>query len=235
MKLNYNGSDLPAGIGVLGWKVASPAVSPRALDVPGVRGRSRTGGKLGSRSVTIRMVISGDTAAARIAALDALNGWCHADAPKPLFLPGRDDRYLLAECDDYAAADPGEPGEEFDVSFVCHCPDYIAAVEQSAQGLIPVGGTVSTPVRLEQTLSDTLTDPVWTIDGATHTIRLMGEVDAGQLIIDSEKGAVTLDGVDISDQATLDSDLHFFLPPGNHVVTAPTGVTADVYWRNRWI
>ena len=235
MILNYNGNDLPAGIGVLGWSVASPTVSPRVMDVPGVRGKIRTGGKLGSRSVTIRMVLPGDTAAARIAALDALNGWCHAEAPKPLYLPGRADRYLLAECDGYAQPDPGASGEEFEVSFLCHCPDYIAASEQSAQGLFSVGGTVSTPIRMEQTLSSALTDPVWTIDGAARTIRLSGEVDAGLLVIDSEKGAVTLDGVDISDQATLDSDLHFFLEPGSHAVTAPTGVTANIYWRNRWI
>lgn len=235
MILNYNGNDLPGDVGVLGWTVSTPAVSPRVVDVPGVRGKIRTGGKLGSRAVTIRMVLLGDTTTARLEALDALNGWCYAEEPKPLFLPGRTDRYLLAECDGYAPPDLGGPDEEFEVSFICHCPDYIAVAEQSAQGLFSVGGTVSTPIRMEQTLSTALTDPVWTIDGAARTIRLSGEVDAGLLVIDSEKGAVTLDGVDISDQATLDSDLHFFLEPGSHAVTAPTGVTANIYWRNRWI
>lgn len=221
MILNYNGNDLPGDIGVLGWSVSTPTLTPRVVDVPGVRGKIRTGGKLGNRAVTIRMVLLGDTTAACLEALDALNGWCHADEPKPLLLPGRADRYLLAECDGYAPPDLGGPDEEFEVSFICHCPDYIAVAEQSGQDLIRIGGTLSTPIRLEQTLPEALTDPVWTIDGATRTIRLSGGVDAGLLVIDSERGAVTLDGGDVYLNSCC-------------IISARTGLYCDQISRGSW-
>ena len=235
MVLRYNDNELPAGVGVLGWMVSTPVVLPRTVDVPNARGTKRTGGKLGERSVVIRMVLLGDSVAENIAILDALNAWCYADGPKTLFLPGREDRYLLAECDCYAPPDIGAADEEFTISFICHTPEYIDESEMMGSGVFEVSGVLDTPVRLETALSAALTDPVWMIDATAAVVRLSGSVDAGKLVIDTELGKVTLDDVDITDQATLDSDLYFRLTPGNHTVSAPAGVVTRAYWRERWL
>lgn len=235
MALRYNDNELPAGVGVLGWIVSTPVVLPRTVDVPNVRGLKRTGGKLGERSVVIRMVLMGDNVAENIAIMDALNAWCYAKEPSALFLPGREDRYLLAECDCYAPPDIGTADEEFTISFICHTPEYIDDSEMTGSGVLEVGGVLDTPVRMETVLSTALTDPVWMIDATAAVVRLSGSVDVGKLVIDTELGKITLDDVDITDQATLDSDLYFRLAPGKHTISAPVDIVTHAYWRERWL
>lgn len=235
MVLRFNDNELPQGIGVIGWVVSTPAVLPRTIDVPGARGMLRTGRKLGERSVLLRLVLLGDSVAANIAAIDALNAWCYTSEPQPLFLPGRDDRYLLAECDCYAPPDISMPGEEFTITFICHTPEYIDDAEMSGSGVFEVGGVLDTPVRLETVLATAIADPVWMIDATAHVIRLSGAVGPGKLIIDTELGKITVDGDDITDQATLESDLYVRMMPGKHTVSAPPSVTTRAYWRERWM
>lgn len=233
----FNGKSLPEGIGVLGWTVSSPAVTLRSLELPGVRGRVRAGSGMGTRTVNVRVLLLGNGLAENIALLDALNAWCFSDGPAPLFLPGRTDRYLLAECTGHAHPEMAGADAEAELSFTCLVPEYFSAQERScvSDGFADMGGSLSAPVRMECLVETKLQSPVWMIDAGVHLIHLRGSVLPGYISIDTERGVVTLDGVDISDQLTLDSDPAFMLSPGSHSFMFPVGVSGTVYWRERWL
>ena len=233
MALNFNGVDLPNGFDITSLVVSTPKVDIRTLDSPARRGLIRTGGKFGNRTVQIALVLKSGTNAENIVKLGELYAWLQADEPKPLYLPDMTGAYLLAECDTYPPMDLNKAAEEFDIAFTCHRPEFISAIESSAEvnSRFTIGGGLPTWLTIKQTLAEAVTDPMWTL-GTGETIQLSGEVAAGELVIDCEKESVTLDGDDITDQATLESELGLCLAPGDHQIIGSSGAGGTVYWRN---
>lgn len=233
MALNFNGVDLPNGFGITSLVVSTPKVDIRTLDSPARRGLIRAGGKFGNRTVQITLAMESGTAAENIAKLGELYAWLQADEPKPLYLPDVTGAYLLAECDTYPPMDLNKPAEEFDISFTCNRPEFIAASESSAEvnSRFTIGGTLPTWITIKQTVSETITNPMWVLNTG-EIIKLEGEIDAGELVIDCEKEIVTLDGNNITEQATLESELGLCLAPETYQVVASNGAAGSVYWRN---
>ena len=233
----FHGENMPDGVSVLGWTVYSPESMIRTVSVPQRRGMIRTGGKLGARSVVVRMVIDENNTDKRIAIVDDLNRWLYTDGPAPLYLTGRVKEYLMAECDKYADPNIEAYGEEFEISFICQQPEYIGAqLMQKAYAsgdTIRVGGALPTPVQIRQTFSGKVTDPSWTLNRRV-IVALEGDVPAGTVEIDTETGTVMLDGEDITAQASLDSDLWMQLAPGSYQ-WAPSITTGSptISWRER--
>jgi predicted phage tail component-like protein len=234
----YHGDAIPAGVSVLGWTVYSPEVQIRTVNVPARRGATRTGGKIGGRSVVVRMVLDDSATSKRIGIIDELNNWLYTDGPQPLYLPGRESEYLLAQCDGFAAPDMEAYGTEFEVSFYCPEPEYISAQQvisdyATESGNFTVGGTLPTPVQIRQTFASAMTDPTWVLNRRV-IVALAGQIPAGDILIDTAKGTITLDDVDITPQATIDSDLWMQLAPGSYSWTPPsTGGAPNISWHVR--
>lgn len=235
--MNFNGKNLPDGVSVLGWTVYSPSVEIRTVDIPGRRGMTRTGGKLGARAVSVRMVIDHNITDKRVTILDGLNAWLYSDGPAPLYLTGRADEYLMAECDKYADPNMEAYGEEFEISFICHQPEFISAdlyeATYASSNTMRVRGMLPTPIMIKQTFATKQTDPSWTLNRRV-IVALDGEVLPGEIVIDTEAGTVTLDGEDITSQASLDSELWLQLAPGSYS-WAPSDTTGNprISWRER--
>lgn len=226
----FNSNPLPEGVKLITWQADSPDITPRTLNIADRRGDIRTGRKTAGRHITLTVAIWADTVSESIAILDALNAWCYSDSPAPLIPDCVSGRYLLAECTGYAAPDMNEAYAEFDIEFAAACPDWIDSEEShSSASTFTIGGGVSTPIRMEVTLSADTANPVWIIDG--HTIAFGGTVPAGTLVVDTDKGRATLNGDNITGMVTIASDIEFRLAPGAHTVI---GMPAPaIWWRNR--
>lgn len=232
MALNYNGVDLPSGFGITSLVVSTPKVDIRTLDIPTRRGLIRAGGKFGNRAVQITLVMESGTVAENVAKLGELYTWLQADEPKPLYLPDVTGAYLLAECDTYPPMDLNKPAEEFEIAFTCHRPEFISVTEYSAamNSRFTIGGSLPTWLTIKQTITSGLTNPMWTLSTG-EIIQLSGDVDAGELVIDCEKEIATLDGVSITDQVTLESELGLCLAPDSYQIIGSSGAGGTVYWR----
>lgn len=247
MGLMFNGKPLPAKIGLEGWSVSTPKLTQRTVDVPDRRGVIYTGSKLGNRAISFSMALLADSGAEAVELQRQLCEWVLSDAPAPLVLPNREGQYILAQCDAFPAPDMGQWWETFDVNFICPAPDFIDAFphRQALDSDLVVdghwvmdfvtGGSLSAPVRLSVTLGASVSNLNFFIDD--HVIALRGTSEAGALVIDTETGAVTLEGVDVTYAATLASDLAFALAPGKHRLGWPQSaqLTGALEWRERWV
>lgn len=247
MYLLFNGQPLPAKVGLLGWSIASPKVTQRTIDVPDRRGLIYAGSKLGSRGISFHFALLAENGAEAVELHKQLCEWALSENPAPLVLPTRESQYIMAQCDDFPAPDMEEWWRPFDVGFICASPEFIDIFphshaldsDLSVGGFwtlpIVTGGRLSTPVKFSITLNETVSGlDLWLDDTRMH---LDGSIAAGALAIDTEAGAVTLDGADITYLATLDSDLTFNVEPGAHTVRWPTGVdmSGTIEWRERWL
>ena len=237
MLLTFNGNPLPAGVNLIELQISSPQVSRRTIDVPDARGLIRTGGKLGARAVKLRYAIVADTLEETMQVFHALCRWCMTDEPAPLILPGYEDRYILAECQLYPNDDIGANADG-EITFQCDLPEFQSVrVHRTAlragANAVRIGGDLSTPAMIELTIpSDRDALALW-VDG--HKLEFSGDIEAGAVRIDTERGTVTLNEEDIAPGASLDSDLRVFLRPGVANLTLPADVTGALSWRDRWI
>ena len=231
----FNGKPLPNGVHLTEFNISTPQVQRRTIDIPDVRGLIRTGGKLGNRAVTLTYVMLADSITERMELWGRLVEWCKSDGPAPLILPGMGDRFLTAECQTFPNDVIGQWDEE-DIVFQCDVPEFQSVREKHAtlQGgtnTVRIGGNLTTPVTLTLTVP-ALSSPTFMIGG--HAIEF-GDLEAGRMIIDTERATVTLDGDDIAMNASLGSDLRIFLDPGANTVILPAGVTGTIAWRDRWL
>lgn len=236
--LTFNGKTLPAGVKLIGYTLWSPEVELRTLDVPSQRGVLRTGGKIGARSLRLDLCIEANGAYEATMIAERMRIWCLSDGPAKLKIPRRDDVYLEAEVENFPAPEMDKYWEPFEMSFRCFRPEFVAErlSMDSAPGTITIGGTLSTYIGLNlTTVGSDLLDPEWTIDG--HLIKLEGSVPAGVLYIDTDpvRASVTLDGDDITNMVTLESDLALMLEPGEHTITTPNNMSTFITWRDRYI
>jgi phage-related protein len=230
--LRFGGIELPPHVGLLGYKLGSPQVDVRTVDAPARQGLIRTGRKVGGRTVTLELAILADGAGAMDAEA-ALLAWCHREGPAELYLPGRMDRYLMAEVQSYPEADHSKPGETFNLTLFCADPVFHAALEHSAEapGSFITLGTAATSLQILRTFDAEVSTPAWRVDDR-WLMRLTGGVGPGTMVIDTATGTATLDGEDITDQFTLESDPCFTLAPGLHEITGSPGT---VRWRDCYI
>lgn len=231
MALNFNGVDLPSGFGITSLTVSTPDVDIRTLDIPARRGLIRAGGKFGNRTVQISLVMQNGTNIENIAKIGELYAWLQTDEPKPLYLPDMTGSYLLAECDTYPPLDLNNSAKAFDIAFTCHRPEFISATEYSAEvnSRFTIGGGLPIWPTIKQTIASTITDPMWTLSTG-EIIQISGDVDVGELVIDCEKETATLDGVSITDQVTLESELGLCLTPANYQIVGSSGAAGMIYW-----
>lgn len=247
MAMLFNGVPLPDKIGLQGWALSTPKLTQRTIDVPDRRGLIYAGSKLGNRAITFSMALLADDWAEAVRLHEQLCEWALSDGPAPLVLPTREAQYIMAQCDTFPAPDMGQWWETFDVNFICPSPEFIDAfphkcalesnITDSHYWIMRMvtGGVLSTPLEIDVALTETVSGLQLYFDD--HYIDLSGEIAAGMLKINTENGAVTLDGSDVTYLATLSSDLTFNAVPGVHTVGWETGVglSGSIQWHERWL
>lgn len=232
--LKFNGNPLPSGVGITALTVSTPDIDFRTVDVPDKRGEIRAAKKMGKRVIQITLALLGDSVAENVNILRELNDWCYSYEPAPLYLPSCPNHYINAECDTFPPYDLAKLGGECQIAFSAHDPAFLKSQRSYAScngSAFRVDTKLDVYPTIEQTITETITNAGWVID-TNKSITINGDIEAGLLVIDCEKEAVTLDGVDITDQVTLASTLGFKLTRGQHTVITYNGAGGYIYWRD---
>ena len=193
-------------------------------DGPGsifVRKRDRT------RTIRLRVELPMDKGACMIN-YNLLRAWAESDDPRPLFLPNEQRGYVNCVLSSMSEINVWNWYEPVEMDFIAYDP-YFYGVERvaTANTAFVVAGDISTWYRIEATLQAAVTAPTWLVDGVT-TIGLTGSIGVGKLVINAERGIVTLG--DSSINLKLSYTTRFKrLAPGKHTITST--VTSKIYWR----
>lgn len=238
MICSFNGKPFPDKVGMISWTAESPEVKFRTLDLPQRRGMIRAGRKYGERIVRMKLKLWGDSIEENTMLLQLLTEWCMSDGAARLYLPTVPDRYLMAECSKFPAAEVSVLGNDFEVEFTCHQPEWKNTFERTATPgqAFSVLGTLPVPFKIEGRLSaPQLSNAEFKLDGETF-LKLDGVFYGGELLIDTERNVVMLDSRDISGRATIESDLDKLLSPGVHTISLPGSTSGiAIRWHDAWI
>ena len=235
----FNERPLPSGIGLTGFVVSNPQIQIRTVNPLGMRGMVRTGKKIGNRVITMHAALIYETHEHAVQIWRDFLDWCYSDEPGRLILPGDEDRYILAECDQFPIPDFSKPFDMFDFAFNAQDPAFYSTL-QSSQGVssggsFRIGGGLDVPVTISGIISSDQTGLEITVDG--YTIELDGSIDTGRLTVQTGTlAAVSVGDEDVTDLLTLASDIDFTLGPGTHTVTYPAALSGvTVSWRDAWL
>ena len=140
----------------------------------------------------------------------------------------------MALCTAYPVQSSREYWEILQIQFTAYDPAFLALDEYRQPVTLPVTVMKDEPpaMRIEQHVASPLTSPSWML--GTQTITLAGTVGVGDLVIDFNRQTVTLNGVSIMDQMTIDSRFFMLQRGANQIVTS-NGAGGMLCWRERWL
>ena len=235
----FNERPLPSGIGLTGFVVSNPQIQIRTVNPLGMRGMVRTGKKIGNRVITMHAALIYETHEHAVQIWRDFLDWCYSDEPGRLILPGDEDRYILAECDQFPIPDFSKPFDMFDFAFNAQDPAFYSTLQSSqgvsSGGIVRIGGGLDVPVTITGLISSDQDELEIMVDG--YTIELAGSIDTGQLTVQTGTlASVSVGDEDVTDLLTLASDIDFTLGPGAHTITYPASLSGvTVTWRDAWL
>ena len=235
----FNERPLPSGIGLTGFVVSNPQIQIRTVNPLGMRGMVRTGKKIGNRVITMHAALIYETHEHAVQIWRDFLDWCYSDEPGRLILPGDEDRYILAECDQFPIPDFSKPFDMFDFAFNAQDPAFYSTLQSSqgvsSGGIFRIGGGLDVPVTISGLISSDQDELEIMVDG--YTIELAGSIDAGRLTVQTGTlASVSVGDEDVTDLLTLASDIDFTLGPGAHTITYPASLSGvTVTWRDAWL
>lgn len=158
-----------------------------------------------------------------------LRMWADSEQPQPLYLPDHDG-YIYCVLDSMSELNILTWYEPIEVVFIAYDPYFYGLPRSGDVGTaFYVFGDVSVPFKIECTIEEAVEAPSWLIDDV-FTIALTGSVGAGSLVIETERGLVTLNGDSINSQISLATRFKE-LAPGKHTIT---GTAGKISWIERW-
>ena len=235
----FNERPLPSGIGLTGFVVSNPQIQIRTVNPLGMRGMVRTGKKIGNRVITMHAALIYETHEHAVQIWRDFLDWCYSDEPGRLILPGDEDRYILAECDQFPIPDFSKPFDMFDFAFNAQDPAFYSTLQSSqgvsSGGIFRIGGGLDVPVTISGLISSDQDELEIMVDG--YTIELAGSIDTGQLTVQTGTlASVSVGDEDVTDLLTLASDIDFTLGPGAHTIAYPASLSGvTVTWRDAWL
>lgn len=242
MTLSFDGHDLET-IGLCGEPVFNWApFEPTLEESESVNGSHFIGQRIASATVTFRMAIFGQTAAARRVKLSTLANWLNVDEPKRLILPETPDWYYLAVPGSGFNIELNIDPYIFELTFTLTDPiaygiaEKTAVVPYSGSVTITVGGTAptypyfsNTTVRPDQTAKTW----GWQLDNNEQFVLDFGTTANRTIRADfGQRVSYVANSLKLP---TLESDW-FALTPGEHTITNHLGGGNPVTlkWHERW-
>ena len=182
-----------------------------------------------SRTITISVELPIDDREGIMLNYNRLRTWAESEKPQPLYLPNYD-RYIYCVLDSMSEQNIRAWYEPIDIVFIAYDPYFHGLLRRGEVGTtFYVLGDVAVPFIIECTVKEAVENPNWLID-EIFTIALNGSVGVGALVIDTERGLVTLNGNSINAQISLDTRFNE-LSPGSHTIT---GLSGRISWIERW-
>lgn len=183
----------------------------------------------GIRNIRISVELPLDQDAA-LTCYNNLRAWAASSQPARLVLPGTPPGHLMAVLTEMTELSMRDYYEPIDLTFTAFDPYFIGTERSEEVGnTFTVGGDVAADFVITATIAEAVTAPTWLID-ETRKIALTGTVGVGTLTINTETGAVELNGDSIKAQIDLTSRF-YPLEPGTHIITGPD---ATITWSERW-
>lgn len=190
--------------------------------------------RLRERTVTINIELPLDANVGMMTAnARRVRNWAEAATESPLILPDYDGKYLISVLTSISNFSLTEWYKPLQLVFTAFSePCFLSAVESTGKvgNAITVAGDEYAEITIEHKITQTLTNPTWTL-AAGYVIALVGTFSSGIIKIDCQKGYVSKDGESLMAQLQPSSRFYRF-PKGNHVITGPSGGT--ITWRERW-
>lgn len=228
----FNGVDLIGhipGAHVTDIKVGNIEIehvtSARVLRAGSLFARKRDG----ARTISISVELPLDERDGCMRNYNLLRMWAELEQPQPMFLPDYDG-HINCVLQSISALNIKTWYEPVVLVFVAYDPYFYGIARTASIGdTFTVAGDVDVPFQIRCTLNSAVDSPSWTIDGNT-TIALTGSVGVGLLVVDTERGLVTLNGDSINSQISLATRFND-IAPGTHEIE---GTAGTVSWIERW-
>ena len=235
--LTYNGHDFSGYVTAELVEPAGHALSPRSLAVPGRPGAALLGCELPPRVLRVRLFLDAGvtlTAEERSAIRHERYGWLVAPMGAELSLTGAPDLTGRdAVVTDASGWDSLFEDGSCELAFTCFDPVAYGEGKSSAGTALAVGGTWATwPV---VTLTALAGSSVKVADGLGRYVLVERTFAAGDVVLlDFQREAVTVDGVDASVDVAVESTF-FSLAPGSHTLAFSGCSAHTVEWVERWL
>jgi predicted phage tail component-like protein len=205
-------------------------IVPKTRDRPIRPGTDFVRNHLAERTITITFALLTMDILTRHMQIENLLKWAYSHEPKPLQLPTKAGKYLMAVCTQL----PGPSARQWFESnltlvFTCYDPFWYDVSEHHAacgNDAFFVNGSAEPLMRIEDTLS-AAAQRVYSDGTDTMTFTL---VPAGDLVIDLNRQTAAVDGASCMNQFTFTSS---YIQPRTGWMTV-TG-SGTVYWRERWL
>lgn len=235
--ITYNGHDFSDYVSAELLEPAGHALSPRALAVPGRPGAALLGCELPPRVLRVRLFLDAGvtlTAEERSAIRHEMYGWLVAPMGAELSITGEPDlTWRDAVVTDASGWDSLFEDGSCELAFTCFDPVAYGEGKSSAGTALAVGGTWATwPV---VTLTALAGPSVKVADGLGRYVLVERTFAAGDVVLlDFQREAVTVDGVDASADVAVESTF-FSLAPGSHTLAFSGCSAHTVEWVERWL
>lgn len=201
------------------------ATSTRILRAGSLFARKRDG----ARTISISVELPIDDREGCMRNYNMLRMWAESEQPQPLFLPDYDG-HINCVLQSISALNIKAWYAPVSLVFVAYDPYFYSLARAANIGdAFIVAGDVGTPFQIRCSIASAISSPSWTVDDQ-FPIALTGDVGAGALIVDTERGLVTLNGDSINSQIGLSTRFND-LAPGKHKIT---GTAGSVSWIERW-
>lgn len=239
MGLSFKGVDISsvAPFKILNVYAPAPPIVPASQKPALYDGAFFVRKEYGVRVITVTGSVIENETHRRQEWISSIREWASSKIPAPLTIPQEANGYLLAVCTQLPDATARDWWETITISFTAFDPLFRSRVEHATP--IPIAmqnSHTETPiVRIEQNITDTITNPSWA-NGELH-ITIAGDVPPGNLSITFDK---TTQGITHSSfpgiQAQLSIDSRYWeLVPGANTITCENGAGGTLFWRERWV
>ena len=183
----------------------------------------------GTRTISISVELPLDEREGCMRNYSMLRMWAESEQPQPLFLPDYDG-HINCVLQSISALNIKTWYEPVSLVFVAYDPYFYGHARVASIGdAFTVAGDVGVPFQIRCSIASAINSPSWTVDDQ-FPIALMGDVGAGLLIVDTERGLATLNGDSINSQISLATRFND-LAPGKHKIA---GTAGSVSWIERW-
>lgn len=162
-----------------------------------------------------------------------LRNWAERETECGLILPDYDGKCLNCVLTNESQYSIGQWYKPVTLTFTAFNDPCFISLEETVASVgsaFTVSGDEPALVTIEHKITQTLTNPVWTLETG-YIIALTGTYSSGTIIIDCEKGYVSRDGNSLMTSLLASSRFYRF-PRGVHMITGPSG--GKIRWKERW-
>lgn len=212
-----------------------PPVKNRLLEISTRHGAYDVGHSFGVREIEIEVVIKGESNEDLQTKVEELADWLYSPDLEPLVFSDSPHKTYFVRIDDSTDLEQIVHTGFGTLKFIAPVPFGIGEEKiinlPSGDNVLNIDGNYETFPVYEITLTENKSK--FTINSREDKIEVNATLNSGSLlVIDTNKGIVTLNGTLITTSFSIDSD--FFAVKNGDILTVDSGATVQMIYRGRW-